>query len=124
MLPLMGQGVAYALYSSGLWPSISLTVPKESTGMAYGVITSIQNFGLTVCPMVAAFVYERSSQHFLPNVELLFTGCAIVGTVVGILLWVVDHHTGGRLTSVDGKGYAQSYQVLTTLFDTATTNVV
>lgn len=102
-IPLLGQGLAYALYSSVLWPSVTLTVRKESTGKAFGVITSIQNIGLALCPIFVATVFEISGR-FIPSVELFFTACAVAGSIVGTVLVVVDLRQGGRLNSVSGFG--------------------
>lgn len=103
-LPLLGQGLAYALYSSVLWPSVTLVVDKESTGTAFGVITAIQNIGLATVPIAVAGVYQHAGGHFLPSVELFFALCAGIGAFVGLLLIWLDRQTGYRLYSVDGKG--------------------
>ena len=39
VLPLIGQGVAYALFAAVLWPSVPFTVEPKSIGTAYGLIT-------------------------------------------------------------------------------------
>jgi MFS family permease len=104
ILPLLGQGLSYALYSSVLWPSVTLTVDKELTGTAFGTITSIQNIGLAGFPMVVATIYSHSDERYIPHVELFFAGCAILGSILGVVLNVLDRRTGNRLNSIDGKG--------------------
>jgi MFS family permease len=106
VVPLIGQGLAYALYSSVLWPSVTLTVSKELTGTAFGTITSIQNIGLALFPIVVAAIYSRSGQRYIPHVEVFFTCCAVIGSFLGILLNILDRRTGNKLNSIDGKGDA------------------
>ena len=53
-LPLIGQGCAYSIYASSLWPSVQATVQQHEVGMAYGVVTAIQNGGMALFPQVCA----------------------------------------------------------------------
>lgn len=103
-LALVGQGLAYAFYASVLWPSVTLVVPKHLTGQAFGIITSIQNIGLAVFPMIVAAVYRGSHQLYIPRVELFFASCAGVGSLIGVVLNVLDRKMGNRLNSISGKG--------------------
>jgi MFS family permease len=103
---MIGQGLAYALYSCVLWPSVTLTVRKELTGTAFGTITSIQNIGLALFPLMVAAIYSRSGQRYIPHVEVFFTCCAVIGSFIGILLNILDRRTGNKLNSIDGKGDA------------------
>jgi hypothetical protein len=76
--------------------------------MAFGIINLIQNIGLVVFPLVVAAVHNASNQRYIPNVELVFCGCAAMGVLVGIQLNMLDRRNGNKLNSVDGKGYAVS----------------
>jgi MFS family permease len=104
VVPLIGQGIGYALYSSVLWPSVTLTVDKELIGTAFGTITSIQNIGLGLFPIVVAAIYNRSGQRYIPHVEVFFACCAVIGSFLGIFLILLDRRTGNKLNSIDGKG--------------------
>eukprot|EP00520_Triparma_pacifica_P017792 CAMPEP_0118668346 /NCGR_PEP_ID=MMETSP0785-20121206/20294_1 /TAXON_ID=91992 /ORGANISM="Bolidomonas pacifica, Strain CCMP 1866" /LENGTH=588 /DNA_ID=CAMNT_0006562907 /DNA_START=19 /DNA_END=1785 /DNA_ORIENTATION=+ len=103
--PLIGQGLAYSLFAAVLWPSVPFTVEPKSVGTAYGLITAIQNSGLAAFPLIISALYDASDNKYIPNVELFFTGCAIAGVAVGILLNIMDARNGGKLNSKDGKGY-------------------
>jgi MFS family permease len=105
-IPLIGQGLAYALYSSVLWPSITLTVPQRSTGVAFGVITSIQNIGLTLVPMAIASIYTSSGHCYIPYVELFFTCCAVSGAMLGIGVNFLDQQTGNKLNGISVQSRA------------------
>jgi len=97
IFPLVGQGVAYALFAAVIWPSIPLSVGPGSIGTAFGTVTSIQNCGLAIFPIIIAAIYESSGQRFIPHVEMLFIILTIVGIFIGIVLNIVDASTGSKL---------------------------
>lgn len=90
--PLVGQGLAYSGFAAVLWPSVPLVVEKRLIGLAYGVITSIQNGGLASFPLIVAAIYDSSNDKYIPNVELFFIALAVVGVVVGLYLNYYDVH--------------------------------
>lgn len=97
VIPLIGQGLAYVCYAAVIWPSVPLTVKEESVGAAFGAIVSVQNFGLAVFPMIIAAIYTASNEKYIPNVEYFFCICAILGTLTGIVLNIVDKKKGSIL---------------------------
>ncbi|KAL7503420.1 hypothetical protein ACHAWX_000583 [Stephanocyclus meneghinianus] len=101
--PMIGQGIAYSLYAAVLWPSVPLTVSKHYTGTAFGVITSIQNMGLALFPLVIAAIYSTSGNNYIPNVEIFFASCAAAGVIIGILMIRVDRKTGHRLSAISSR---------------------
>ena len=99
-LPLVGQGIAYALFSAVIWPSVAMVVEKKMTGTAYGIILSMQNTGLALFPLLVATIYKNSNQRYLPNVELLFSACAAIGSIAGALLYILDRRNGYKLNRI------------------------
>eukprot|EP00593_Proboscia_inermis_P008847 CAMPEP_0171318696 /NCGR_PEP_ID=MMETSP0816-20121228/90475_1 /TAXON_ID=420281 /ORGANISM="Proboscia inermis, Strain CCAP1064/1" /LENGTH=416 /DNA_ID=CAMNT_0011813475 /DNA_START=63 /DNA_END=1313 /DNA_ORIENTATION=- len=99
VIPLIGQGIAYALYAAVIWPSVPLTVEAKLTGTAYGTITAIQNIGLAFFPLFIAAIYNSSGEHYIPSVELFFAVCALFGAFAGILLNIYDRRKGRKLNS-------------------------
>lgn len=97
VVPLIGQGIAYSLYASVLWPSVPLTVAKQYTGTAFGVIASIQNIGLALFPLMIAAIYNASGQQYIPNVELFFVSCATAGLIVALTMIQLDRRSGKKL---------------------------
>ena len=63
-LPLVLQGVAFAFFATALWPSVPYTVPAESEGLAFGVVTALQNGGLGLFPLLVSLVYDASGQRY------------------------------------------------------------
>jgi len=111
-LPLSGQGIAYTIFAAALWPSVPYAVKKEYIGTANGVMTSIQNSGLAVFPIIIAAIlkpcdgnppkaasarlhedqyhYCESTMDNYRYAELFFVGLAGFGTLIGIWLVVDD----------------------------------
>jgi hypothetical protein len=85
-VPLVGQGVAYSMFAAALWPSVPYLVPDKSIGIAYGVVTAVQNIGLAGIPLLVSAVYSASGDTYIPNVEGLFVGFAICGSVAALVL--------------------------------------
>jgi MFS family permease len=97
--PLVGQGFGYTAFVSVLWPSIPLVVETRLTGLAFGIVFSLHNLGLTTIPLIIAAIYKDSDDHYIPNVEFLFIGLASVGVLVGLYLNYYDYTHGGVLNS-------------------------
>ena len=100
ILPLIGQGIAYSCYAAVIWPSVPLTVDKMYTGTAFGVITSVQNIGLALFPLMIVSIYKASGNSYIPNVEFFFMSCAGLGVLIGLLLNRLDRRYGGKLNGI------------------------
>lgn len=64
------MGISYSLLAASLWPCLAYLVPERSLGTAYGVMQSIQNFGLallflSVGPIIEARGYIALEIYFL-----------------------------------------------------------
>jgi MFS family permease len=46
IVPMSMMGIAFSLIPAVMWPMVSLVVPGEKLGTAYGLMTMIQNMGL------------------------------------------------------------------------------
>jgi len=90
--PLVGQGLAYSGFAAVLWPSLPLVVPKRLTGMAYGVVTSVQNCGLASFPLIIAYIYSSHNDSYIPAVETFFVILGIVGVIVGLYINFYDYY--------------------------------
>ena len=64
-------------------------MPEKSVGLAYGVITAVQNAGLAGVPLLMSAVYDASGDRYIPNVELLFTMFAVGGSLSAFFLNIV-----------------------------------
>lgn len=88
--PLVGQGLAYTGFVSVLWPSVPLVVEEELTGLAFGIVTSVQNLACAVIPLIIASIYSQSGDKYIPNAEYLFVAFGIVGLFVGLYMNYFD----------------------------------
>lgn len=103
--PLIGQGLAYSGFAAVLWPSVPLVVDQRFVGLAFGVVTSIQNGGLAIFPLMVSAIYEHSDHEYIPNVEFFFVSLAALGLLIGIYLNVYDYYNGSIFNSPDsGNG--------------------
>lgn len=97
LLPLLGQGLACSGFVAVLWPCVPLVVKEEVTGLAFGIVASMQNLAAAVVPLIVAAVFEASDEKYIPNVELLFVFLAIIGSCVGFCLNHYDSYYGNHV---------------------------
>jgi len=93
----VGQGVAYAMYAATFWSSISLVVEKHLTGLAYGVVISMFNIGMSCLPMVVAWTYNNAGDSYIPYVELCFIILSSLALVVALFVNLYDSRHDGIL---------------------------
>ena len=53
-------GIAFSLVPAVLWPAVPYVVTAERLGTAYGLMTMLQNIGLTVCNLAAGMLNDAS----------------------------------------------------------------
>jgi len=95
-VPQVMIGIAYSIYAAAIWPSVSLVVDEANLGTAYGVITALQNFGLTVVPLIVGAIQSKTDTYIWCSV--FFAAFAAVGTVFGVLVVIEDLRAGGILS--------------------------
>lgn len=89
-------GLGYSISVSTLWPSIRLLVAEHVVGTAFGIMTCVQNVGLSLFPVIIAVVYN-SHTSYVPAVEVFLMACSALAVAVGAALWIIDRRTGSRL---------------------------
>jgi len=95
--PLVGQGLAYAGFAAVLWPSVPLVVQSRIVGIAFGIVTSIQNCGLALFPVIISEIYNGNEDSYIPSVEYFFIALAIIGFLIGLYLNLHDYKHGSTL---------------------------
>jgi MFS family permease len=108
-IPLMiWQGTGYALGASAIWPSLSHVVPEKICSTAYGTMTSIQNVGMAIFPMVIGYLQAADGikghtlQYTLPI--LIFIACEVISFALAFLLLGLDKKlTSGRLNATHAE---------------------
>lgn len=71
LIPLALLGITYSVFASTIWPTVSLICSKRLVGAAYGVMTSLQNLGLSVFPMIIASIFASYNKY--ENVSYFLT---------------------------------------------------
>ncbi|XP_025913554.1 major facilitator superfamily domain-containing protein 1 isoform X10 [Apteryx rowi] len=87
-------GVAYSLLACALWPMVAFVVPEHQLGTAYGFMQSIQNLGLAIIAIAAGMILDTRGYLFL---EVFFSACICLSLIAVVMLYFVNHLTGGDL---------------------------
>ncbi|MGA2296191.1 MAG: MFS transporter [FCB group bacterium] len=103
-------GIAFSLVPAAMWPAVALIVEEKKLGTAYGLMTSIQNLGLSAFPFLAGVILDKTntgiSQQMLDTGKatlnytytiLMFAGLGIIGFLFAYLLKREDGKSGNRL---------------------------
>jgi MFS family permease len=61
--PLIGQGVAYAMFVAVFWPAVPMVIENRLTGLAFGVAVSVQNGGCALMPVLASMIYTAAGDR-------------------------------------------------------------
>lgn len=77
-----------SIFGSVVWPCVPVVVQPQQQGTAYGIMTSFQNAGQFVMPLILQQIYRRS--HNFGPCEGFFIVSSIAGVVVAVLIWVAD----------------------------------
>ncbi|KAG5499741.1 hypothetical protein GH5_03875 [Leishmania sp. Ghana 2012 LV757] len=112
------MGCFYSFLVSGLWPSVPWVVPGTFVGVAYGAMTSIQNIGLAMFPMLVGTVLDHFPKNSTNTAELtqdlpplvaymwteaLFLLSALLALLMSLALLLEDRRTGGVLSTTGDK---------------------
>ena len=70
VFPLILQGVAFSIFAAVIWPSVPLCVEQRHVGTAFGVMSAVQNIGLTLFPVFVADLHETGSDRVGTGTDL------------------------------------------------------
>jgi len=105
VIGLIGIGIFYATYSAVLWPSLSLVVPKQLTGLAFGFGHSIQSIAGAVFPLVFGLIHDKTKEykHGYFWMEIVAVGCVVLALFVLAIIALNDSKNGGILQRPGSK---------------------
>jgi MFS family permease len=88
-------GVSFALVPAVLWPSVARYAAPEHLGTAYGLMTTLQNFGLFVANLIAGHLNDANAASATNpggyNPMLWFFALlSLAAFVCAVLLWLRD----------------------------------
>lgn len=78
----------YSIFGSVIWPCVPVVVPPQQQGTAYGIMTSFQNAGQFVMPLILQQIF-RQSKNFGPC-EGFFIVSSALGVTVAAMIWFAD----------------------------------
>jgi MFS family permease len=106
-IPMFILGIAFSLVPAAMWPSVAKIVDESRIGTAYGLMFSIQNFGLWLFPMLLGIVLTATNPGVTPEMIanktasynytypiLMLAGLGVLGLVFAFLLRNEDKTSG------------------------------
>ncbi len=90
IVPMALMGVAFSLVPAALWAAVPLIVSERRLGTAYGLVTMIQNAGMTLVPFLSGWLTDRTGNY--TGAMFLFGGLGSVGL---LFAWLLLRHDRG-----------------------------
>lgn len=84
-IPLFFLGVAFSLVPAAMWPSVARIVETSKLGTAYGIMFSIQNWGLMLFPWIIGTVLDATNKNRPEGQPLNYTYAVFMLTLLGVL---------------------------------------
>ncbi|CAH8515376.1 unnamed protein product [Dicrocoelium dendriticum] len=88
------MGLAYSILATCLWSMVAYLLPVYKQGTAYGLIQSVQNFGLAVVSLFAGFLVDNKGYLIL---ELFFIMCLGFCLAMVFVMYAWDEKHGHLL---------------------------
>lgn len=91
-------GIGFSLVPAAMWPGVARIVEEKRLGTAYGIMTSIQNLGLFVFPILAGAITDAVNKDITPEMLkqgatldytytiLMFAGLGLLGFLYAFFL--------------------------------------
>jgi MFS family permease len=107
IIPMALLGIAFSLIPAAMWPAVSKIIDQNKLGTAYGIMFSVQNFGLWLFPILIGYILDRTNPGVTAALveagtakydytfSILMLACiGVVGIVFAILLKRDDKTSG------------------------------
>jgi len=107
IIPMALLGIAFSLIPAAMWPGVAKIIDQNKLGTAYGIMFSVQNFGLWLFPILigiildrsnpgvtAAMVEEGAAKYNYTYAILMLAMIGVVGIVFALLLKREDKTSG------------------------------
>lgn len=103
-IPMIVLGMSFSLVPAAMWPAIPLMVEEKRLGTAFGLMTLIQNIGLTVFPWIAGKITDISGGDYT-RAMVMFASLGFMGLVFSIFLRLAEkkEKVGLELPSDDAQ---------------------
>jgi MFS family permease len=84
-IPLFFLGVAFSLVPAAMWPSVARIVEANRLGTAYGIMFSIQNWGLMLFPWIIGMILDATNRNRPEGAPLDYTYAVFMLAFLGVL---------------------------------------
>lgn len=88
-IPMIVLGMSFSLVPAAMWPAIPLMVEEKRLGTAFGLMTLIQNIGLTVFPWIAGKITDISGGDYT-RAMVMFASLGFMGLIFSIFLKLAE----------------------------------
>jgi len=61
IIPMAMLGVSFSLIPAAMWPAVSKIIDQKRLGTAYGIMFSVQNFGLWLFPILIGLILDKTN---------------------------------------------------------------
>ncbi len=92
VIAMLILGAAFVLVPAAMWPSVPLVVEKERVGVAFGIMTMIQNVGLMAFPLLNGKLRVVTGDYTASQV--MFAGLGFLGLIFAVGLLRADRRAG------------------------------
>jgi MFS family permease len=107
ILPMALLGIAFSLIPAAMWPGVAKIINQNNLGTAYGIMFSVQNFGLWLFPILIGLILDKTNPGITATMVdqglakynytyaiLMLAVIGIVGVVFALLLKHEDKTSG------------------------------
>ena len=99
-----------SIFGSVIWPCVPIVVPEEQQGTTYGLMTTFQNSGQFMVPLILQHLFGMT-HSYLPC-EQFFINFSALAIVACIILLYVDETSYSGVLRLTEKAHARRKQEL------------
>lgn len=117
VVPMALLGISFSLIPAAMWPAVAKIIDQNKLGTAYGIMFSVQNFGLWLFPILIGLVLDKTNPGVTPAMVesgqavynytyaiFMLALIGIVGVVFALLLKKEDRTSGFGLEKPNKAG--------------------
>jgi len=87
----------YSLYTSCVWPSLSLSIPADAVGLGYGIATISQMTAFGGLPLIFGAVSAPRTKEAYQTCIWMLIGLSLLGLILTFITLTIDFAEGGLL---------------------------
>lgn len=96
-------GLQFSLYSCVIWSSLALSVPKQATGIALALATTLQNILMTTMPVLFGYINRDQEVESYQKSILIFITLASAALILSVFTTIYDICHDGILYKSENK---------------------